>query len=48
MTKCAVKGSEVPREHLEEIRNIFERGVTFWHVSRGSQILDYTQNNDEV
>ena len=48
MTKCGVKGSEVPREHLEEIKSIFERGVTFWHVNRGSQMLDYSQNNDEV
>lgn len=48
MSKCGVKGSEVPREYLEEIKNIFERGITLWHVNRGSQMLDYSQNNDEV
>ena len=48
MTKCGVKGSEVPREHLEEIRYIFERGVTFWHLDRTDDIMNYEQDNSEV
>lgn len=28
---CNVKGSKVPNEYLEEIKEIFNRGVTIWH-----------------
>ena len=48
MTKCGIKGSKVPREHLEEIKSIFENGITFWHLDRTRDIMNYEQDNSEV
>ena len=30
-TVCNIKGNKVPNEYLEEIKEIFNRGVTIWH-----------------
>ena len=48
MTTCNIQSSSVPREHLEEIKAIYEKGCTMWHVDRGVQVKNYSQNNSEV
>jgi hypothetical protein len=39
-----IKGN-IPHEHLERLRNIFDNGVTIWH---GDYIGDYSKVNNEV
>lgn len=34
---------DIPQEDLQEIKNIFDNGVTFWH--NPSTFLDYSQSN---
>lgn len=42
-------GKGIPKAHLEEIRNIFDNGVTFWHVdNEGVSIGNYNMDNREV
>ena len=36
----------IPLEHLEEIKDIFNSGITFWHKDRGAQILNYNVKNE--
>lgn len=36
----------IPQEDLQEIKNMFNNGVTFWH--NVNTFLDYTQNNDII
>lgn len=49
---CNIVGDEIPHEYLEEIKDIFNRGVTIWHVDNGANIGDYSvsqlQGNVEV
>lgn len=47
-TKCDITGDIIPREHLEEMKTIFENGVTFWHVDNGAIIKEYNYDNVEV
>lgn len=35
--------ANAPQEDIEEIRKLFDRGITIWHDA--SRFLDYTQNN---
>lgn len=44
-----VKGSGIPKAHLEQIKQIFNNGVRIWHVSNsGVEMGDYTMDNKEV
>lgn len=49
---CNIVGDEIPHEYLEEIKDIFNRGVTIWHVDNGASIGDYSvtqlKGNTEV
>lgn len=49
---CNILGDEIPHEYLEEIKDIFNRGVTIWHIDNGASIGDYSvsqlQGNVEV
>jgi hypothetical protein len=49
---CNIVGEEIPHEYLEEIKDIFNRGVTIWHVDNGASVGDYSvsqlQGNTEV
>ena len=36
----------IPLEYLEEIKDIFNSGITFWHKDRGAQILNYNVKNE--
>lgn len=39
---CNIVGDEIPHEYLEEIKDIFNRGVTIWHVDNEANIGDYS------
>ena len=39
---CYIK-ADIPQDDLQEIKNMFDRGVTFWH--NPSTFMDYTQSN---
>lgn len=41
---CNIVGDEIPHEYLEEIKDIFNRGVTIWHVDNGANVGDYSVN----
>lgn len=49
---CNIVGDEIPHEYLEEIKDIFNRGLTIWHIDNGATIGDYSvtqiQGNTEV
>ena len=47
---CNITGTNIPYEDLEEIKTIFDKGLTFWHVENGINVGDYSRsiNNDEV
>lgn len=38
---CNLKGEQLPIEHLEEFKNIFNNGTTIWHVDNGVEVNDY-------
>lgn len=42
---CNVIG-DVPQTDIEEIKSMFDRGVTIWH--NAATFLDYSQNNNIV
>lgn len=46
---CNIYGEKIPYEDLEEIKAIFNRGLTFWHVENNIDIGDYANSlNNEV
>ena len=45
---CNIATAKVPLIHLEEIKEIFNRGTTIWHIDRGAEPLDYNVDNMEV
>lgn len=46
---CNVHGDKIPYEDLEEIKAIFNRGLTFWHVENNIDVGDYARAlNNEV
>lgn len=49
---CNIVGEKIPREYLEEIKDIFNRGLTVWHIDNGATLGDYSvaqiQGNTEV
>ena len=49
---CNIVGEKIPHEYLEEIKDIFNRGLTIWHVDNGAKVGEYSvpqiQGNTEV
>ncbi len=45
---CHLISETIPREHQEEIKQIFESGITFWHLESGVTPLDYSVTNNPV
>ena len=45
---CNIATAKVPLIHLEEIKEIFNRGTTIWHIDNGAEPLNYDVNNMEV
>lgn len=42
---CNIEGA-IPQDDVQELKSIFNNGVTFWH--NGANFLDYSQNNDII
>lgn len=42
---CYIDG-DVPQDDMQEIKNMFDRGITFWH--NPATFADYSQNNDII
>lgn len=38
--------ADIPQDDLEEIKSMFDKGITFWH--NPSTFMDYSQNNDII
>ena len=38
---CNLASAKVPLIHLEEIKEIFNRGTTIWHIDRGAEVGNY-------
>ena len=47
-TNCNIHGANIPQIHLVELKQIFENGLTFWHLDRTNDIKNYEQDNSEV
>ena len=47
-TNCNIHGANIPQIHLVELKQIFENGITFWHLDRTTDIKNYEQDNSEV
>ena len=45
---CNLASANVPNEYLEEIKQIFNKGVTIWHIDNGAEVLNYNVDNVEV
>ena len=45
---CYLLSDNIPREHLEELKQIFESGITFWHLENNVTPLDYSVSNNPV
>ena len=45
---CNIATAKVPLIHLDEIKEIFNRGVTIWHIDEGAEVGNYNVNNMEV
>ena len=45
---CNIHGANIPQIHLVELKQIFENGITFWHLDRTTDIKNYEQDNSEV
>lgn len=44
-----IMGSDVPKSHLDEFKEIFNNGVTIWHFSNADvYVSDYSKDNYEV
>lgn len=47
--KIKVTGNGIPKAHLEELKEIYNRGTTIWHVDRANVVInDYTYDNKEI
>ena len=47
-TNCNIHGGNIPQIHLVELKQIFETGITFWHMDRTNDFKNYEQDNSEV
>ena len=45
---CHLISETIPREHQDEIKQIFESGITLWHLENGVTPLDYSTPNNPV
>ena len=44
-----ISSSWIPRNHLEKLKDIFDNGVTIWHIDRnGVEVGNYSKDNYEV
>lgn len=43
---CNIEGTEIPEKDIDELKTMFNKGITFWHNI--STFRDYSQNNPIV
>ena len=41
-----IPSEKVPHKYLEDIKSIFNNGITLWHMDNNTEIFDYEVNND--
>ena len=46
-SSCNIATAKVPLIHLQEIEEIFNRGVTIWHIDNGAEVGDYRINEND-
>lgn len=44
----AKEGKTIPKEHLSRLRELFDNGITIWHMDRNDGFLNYYYDNKEV
>lgn len=47
-SSCNIATAKVPLIYLEELKEIFNRGTTIWHIDNGAEPLNYDVKNVEV
>lgn len=47
-TICNIQGEKIPHSDLNEIKEIFNSGITFWNMKNNAVVGDYQVNNEEV
>ena len=45
---CNIDSASIPHEDIQKLQQIFNSGVTVWHVDNGATVKDYYVNNSEV
>ena len=45
---CNIDSEQIPYEDVQGLEQIFNSGVTFWHVENGVAVGDYNVNNEDV
>jgi len=45
---CNIDSSKIPLEHIRQLEQIFNSGLTFWHVQNGVEVGNYSVKNDDV
>lgn len=45
---CNISSNTVPHKYIEELKEIFNKGVTIWHVDNGAEVGNYNVENMEV
>ena len=45
---CNITSAKVPLIHMNELKEIFNRGITIWHVDNGAEVGDYNVDNVEI
>lgn len=43
-----VTSPQIPKIHLQEIKDIFDKGTTFWHFNHRAEMYNYNDENYEV
>ena len=41
-----ITSNVVPNKYIEELKAIFNKGITLWHMDNNTEIFDYEVNND--
>ena len=45
---CYLKVNNCPKEHLQQLKQIFDSGVTVWHWSNGEMFENTEKDNVEI
>ena len=45
---CNIASAKVPLIHMNEIKEIFNRGTTIWHIDNGAEVGNYNVDNVEI